>query len=88
MLANPVFRIDLADYPANRSYDFTELERQMRWALQSLPTGANVRLIVHKYKPAGELSWLRTDLIIQIEATDPTVIAEWMSALTPKAAAA
>ncbi|GAA4041016.1 hypothetical protein GCM10023063_28450 [Arthrobacter methylotrophus] len=89
MLANPVFRIDLADYPADRStYDFTELDRQMRWALQTLPAGANVRLIVHKYKPSGELGWMRADLIVQVEATDPTVIAEWMLALSPDAAAA
>lgn len=83
MLANPVFRIDLADYASDRStYDFMELDRQMRFSLLALPPGANVRLIVHRYSPSGlRMDWMRSDLVVQIEFTDPTVVAAWMSAL-------
>ncbi|MGF6834005.1 hypothetical protein QF015_002180 [Paenarthrobacter sp. TE4293] len=90
MLANPVFRIDLADYATERnSYDSMELDRQMRWALGVLPPGSNVRFIVHKYTPAGDpLGWMRPDLILQVEASDATNIAAWMNALNQEEAAA
>lgn len=94
MLTNPVFRIDLADYAvdylayASRGYDFAELERQMLHQLPHVPAGTNVRLMVHGYRPAHSLGWCRTDLIVQIEATDATVISEWMSALIEEEAAA
>lgn len=94
MLTNPVFRIDLADYStSNRqsawSYDCFELERQMLHLLPHVPPGTNIRLLVHDFKPVGDTAgWCRPDLIVQVEATDPTVIAEWLSALSPEGAAA
>lgn len=94
MLTNPVFRIDLADYttnqPANaRSYDCFELERQMLHLLPMVPPGTNIRLIVHGFRPVEERTgWCRPDLMVQIEASDPTVIAHWMTVLNPEGAAA
>lgn len=94
MLTNPVFRIDLADYTTKHnsnawSYDCFELERQMLHLLPQLPAGTNVRLIVHNYRPVSDLAaWCRPDLIVQVEATDPSVIADWIAALSPEGAAA
>ncbi|UZX04023.1 hypothetical protein F8G81_16495 [Arthrobacter sp. CDRTa11] len=94
MLTNPVFRIDLADYSTNdrphtRSYDCFELERQMLHLLPLVPPGTNVRLMVHNYKPVSDRAeWCRPDLIVQVEATDPSVIAAWMVVLSPEGAAA
>lgn len=94
MLANPVFTLDLAKYHDNRSraqptYNDYELDRQMFSIMPQVPPGTNVRFLVHGYLPQGNcLNWLRPDLNIQIEATDPTVIAEWISALSEEEAAA
>lgn len=94
MLANPVFTLDLAKYHDDRSrarptYNEYELDRQMFSIMPQLPPGTNVRFLVHGYRPQGDRpGWLRRDLYVQIDATDPAVIAAWMSALSEEEAAA
>lgn len=95
MLANPVFTLDLAKYHDNRSrpalptYNDYELDRQMFSIMPCVPPGTNVRFLVHGYLPQGQcLTWLRPDLNVQIDATDPTVIAAWISALSEEGVAA
>lgn len=94
MLANPVFTLDLAKYHYDSScrlptYNDYELDRQMFSIMPQLPTGTNVRFLVHGYRPQGDRpGWLRPDVNLQVEATDPGVIAAWMSALPEEEAAA
>ena len=94
MLTNPVFRIDLADYTAKNSsnawgYDCFELERQMLHILPQIPAGTNVRLIVHNFSPTTDRAdWCRPDLIVQVEASDPSVIPAWIAVLSAEGVAA
>lgn len=94
MLTNPVFRIDLADYATEPThgragYDVYELDRQLHSMLPMLPPGSNIRLIVHKY-PADPLigKALCQDFMVQIESSDPWILADWVSAMTQEEAAA
>lgn len=94
MLTNPVFRIDLADYATEPTrgragYDGYELDRQLYSMLPELPPGSNIRLIVHKYPADPQVARsLRQDLMVQIEASDPWILADWVSALSQEEAAA
>lgn len=88
---NSVFRIDLADWSTKDGigYDYPELDRHMRFDMDRIPAGTNVRLIVHRYRPLpGYTSWLRSDLNVQIEYTDYAVFLEWFEALTDNEVAA
>ena len=94
MLTNPVFRIDLGDYAiepthGRAGYDGYELDRQLYSMLPQLPPGSNIRLIVHKYPADPQVARsLRQDFMVQIESSDPWILAAWVSALSQEEAAA
>lgn len=94
MLTTSVFRIDLDDYATvpifgRASYDSHELDRQLYSMLPVLPTGTNVRLIVHRHPPNILVcEMLRQDLTVQVESPDPWILRDWVAALTQEEAAA
>lgn len=83
MLTNIVLLVDLADYaPSDRpilgGYNSLELERQLRAQIQALPLGAHIKFIVHNYYPFPDAwDFLRADLKIQVEGSDPWILRDW-----------
>lgn len=94
MLTNIVLLVDLADYARSDSrehydYDFIELGRQLHAQVQALPLGAQIKLIVYRYYPYPEYwDFLRPDLKVQVEGSDPWILRDWYELLADQPVAA